>query len=99
MHKIIFILTLVVQTIALKAQLTPQQQKQLEEAQAKLKQMKSDPRVQQGMQQLNKVKSDTAIANKMQQAKHALKDHPEAGNVTLPDLNKVKAPNLDSLSA
>ena len=99
MNKVFFVLILLVQTILVKAQLTPQQQKQLQDAQAKLKQMNSDPRVQQAMQQLNKVKSDTAIANKMKQANQALKDHPEAGNVALPDLNKVKVPNLDSAVA
>ena len=55
--------------------------------------------MQQASQQLNKVKSDTAIANKLKQADRALKDHPEAGNVALPDLNKLKTPNGDSIVA
>ena len=99
-RKIAFVLLLLVQVILLSAQLTPQQKQQLEEAQKKLKQMQSDPSIQKKMkqatQQLDKIKSDTAIAAKMKQANQTLKNHPEAGNVSLPDLNKIKVPNTDS---
>ena len=42
MNKIIFVLILLVKTVLLNAQLTPQQKQQLKAAQAKLQQLKSD---------------------------------------------------------
>ncbi len=105
MKKVFFFFIFLAPALMLKAQLTPAQQKQLEAAQKKLQQLQNDPAIQQkikqAQQQLDKIKADTAIAAQMNKAKDALKQHPEAGNVTLPDLNSLNAgiPNMDSLNA
>ncbi|HVW63267.1 MAG TPA: hypothetical protein VHC48_24620, partial [Puia sp.] len=101
MNKALFFLMLLFSFLLSNAQLTPEQQKKMQEAQQKLKQLQNNPEVQKVQQQINKIKTDTSIAARLQQAGDSLKNHPEAGNITVPNLNtmNVGMPNMDSLNA
>ena len=91
------------------AQSQAELQKKMQEAQKQLQQLKSNPQYQQAMQKaqqaMQQLKSDTTVQKQMSEANAQLqamkKDHPEIGDIKIPDLNNLNAnmPNIDSLSA
>jgi len=88
-------------------QLSPAQQKQMDDAMKKLQQMQQDPNIRAKMQQaqhmMDSMKGDTAMQNKMKQAgarfDQAKADHPELAGYTMPAMPTApKMPNFDSLN-
>lgn len=110
MKKAIFIfLGLILFATHTQAQTQADVQKAMKEAQEKLQQLKSNPQYKAAMQKAQQVmqqlKSDTTVQKQMGEANAQLqamkRDHPELGDVKIPDLNNMGAgmPNIDSLSA
>ena len=109
MKKLTIILGLLFFVWHVNAQMPADAQKKMEEAQKKLQQLKSSPQYKEAMQKaqqaMHQVKADTTIQKQMSDANAQIqalkKDHPEIGDVKIPDLNNLNAgmPDIDSLSA
>lgn len=96
---------------SVKAQMTPDEQKKLEEAKAKLKAMQTDPRIAAKMKQaqhmLDSMKANPQFQKQMQLANHNMdsikKANPSLGNIKAPDINSidlkssVQMPDLNAL--
>ena len=82
---------------SVKAQMTPDEQKKLEEAKAKLKAMQTDPRIAAKMKQaqhmLDSMKANPQFQKQMQLANHNMdsikKANPSLGNIKAPDINSI----------
>lgn len=80
-------------------------QKQMEEAQKKLQQLQSSPQYKEAMQKarqaMQQMKSDTNLQKQMSESGAQLKDlqktHPELAGVQMPDLNKMRIPDVNQL--
>lgn len=100
------LLTLTILVLPALGQLTPAQQKQLDDARKKLEQLQKDPAIQAKMQRaqqaMNNVKADTSVQRKVDQAGTQLKgvqqDHPEAAGIQMPGMGNMNVPNLDSIN-
>jgi tetratricopeptide (TPR) repeat protein len=103
MKKIFLFFFIICCTSLVRAQVSPDMQKQMDDAQKKLQQMQNDPATQEKMQRAQKLmdslKADPKTQQQMKQAQQQLdalkKTHPELAGVNLPDLNNTKAPDLN----
>lgn len=109
MKNIMIIIGLLFFAFNVTAQIPASAQKQMQEAQKKLQQIQSNPEykaaMQKAQQAMQQIKSDTSLQRRMSEANTQLqamkKDHPEIGDVQIPDLNKMQIPtmpNFDSLN-
>ena len=107
MRKLLLLIPSALLAISAIAQLTPEQQKQVDAAMKKLQQMQQDPNVRARMQQSqhmqDSLKKDTAIQNRLNKAAAQFdqlkKSHPELAGYSMPSMGSAPAmPNLDSMS-
>ncbi|HSZ33121.1 MAG TPA: hypothetical protein VK772_07405 [Puia sp.] len=86
-----------------RAQVSPEMQKKIDDAQKKMQQMQNDPALQAQMQRMQKtmdsLNADPKTQQQMQQAQKQLdalkKTHPELANVNLPDFSKSKLTDVN----
>lgn len=86
-----------------RAQVSPEMQKKIDDAQKKMQQMQNDPAMQAQMQRMQKMmdslNADPKTQQQLQQAQKQLdamkKTHPELANVNLPDFSKSKVTDVN----
>jgi len=102
MRRVIGVLFLLIFVLSANAQMTPEQQKKLDEAKAKLKAMQSDPRIaakmKQAQQMLDSMRTNPKFQKQMQLANHNMdsvkQKNPSVGNVKMPDVNSMNVQNI-----
>jgi tetratricopeptide (TPR) repeat protein len=108
MKKAILFLGIMMTAASVWGQAPADLQKMMEQAKAKMKSIQKDPKIAQKMkqaqQELDEFKKDTGVQNELKRAKAQLQslkeDHPEIGDVEIPDLNNMnpQMPDFDSIS-
>jgi tetratricopeptide (TPR) repeat protein len=110
MKKIPILFLLACAVCGASAQLPQGAQKELQEAQEKLKELQNDPQVRAAMQKarqaMDSLRSSPAFHRQMAQSRHRVDSMKKANpansalaGVTVPDMDNMKLPDLDSVSA
>lgn len=109
MKKTYLLLVMLVFSLTLKAQITPEMQKRIDEARARLKAIQSNPQIQakldQAQRKIDSLKSNQQFQKQMQVARQHLdsikKTDPQLNNVQIPDMNSisttVQIPDIEAM--